>query len=188
MAFDRKSERVFIGSRDPGKLFVMNARDGSIVQTLDIVNTSEDMTVDAAHRHLCITGSTGLDVVDPVGPDRYAVKQHLDTLDGKTSVYIPSLQLGQASDLLNTRRYLGLFTAGLKTRRLCRDQIDSLFSVGGHPFRIGVGLIQRRNAWRQVIGHTLPDNRKARALKMRAGCRRARLTDWRSKTEHPRPL
>jgi hypothetical protein len=50
------------------------------------------MTVDAAHRHLYITGSTGLDVVDPVGPDQYAVKQHLDTLGGKTSVYVPSLQ------------------------------------------------------------------------------------------------
>jgi DNA-binding beta-propeller fold protein YncE len=91
MAFDPKSGRLFIGSRDPGKLFVMNARDGSIIQSLDIVNTSDDMTVDAAHRHLFITGSTGLDVVDPVGPDQYAVKQHLDTLGGKTSVYIPSL-------------------------------------------------------------------------------------------------
>ncbi|WNC93546.1 hypothetical protein RI103_22380 [Paraburkholderia sp. FT54] len=92
MAFDPKSGRLFIGSRDPGKLFVMNASDGSIIQSLDIVNTSDDMTVDAAHRHLYITGSTGLDVVDPVGPDQYAVKQHLDTLGGKTSVYVPSLQ------------------------------------------------------------------------------------------------
>lgn len=80
------------GSRDPGKLFVMNASDGSIIQSLNIVNTSDDITVDPVHRHLYITGTTGLDVVDPVGPDQYPVRKHLDTLGGKTSVYIPSLQ------------------------------------------------------------------------------------------------
>lgn len=92
MAFDSKSGRLFIGARDPGKLYVMNASDGSIIQSLDIVNTSDDMAVDPAHHHLYITGSTGLDVVDPVGADQYAVKQHVDTFGGKTSVYIPSLQ------------------------------------------------------------------------------------------------
>jgi DNA-binding beta-propeller fold protein YncE len=91
MAFDPKTGRLFIGSRNPGKLFVMDANNGSVIQSLDIVNISDDMTFDPLHHRLYVTGAEGLDVVKQADPDHYAVEQHIDTLGGKTSVYVPSL-------------------------------------------------------------------------------------------------
>ncbi|MGF6935318.1 hypothetical protein OKW41_004480 [Paraburkholderia sp. UCT70] len=91
MAFDPKSGRLLIGSRNPGKLFVMDANDGSVIQTLGIVNICDDMTFDPQHRRLYVTGAEGLDVVKQAGPDNYVIEQHVDTFAGKTSIYIPSL-------------------------------------------------------------------------------------------------
>jgi DNA-binding beta-propeller fold protein YncE len=92
MAFDPKTRRLFIGSRNPGKLFVMDASNGSVIQSLDIVDISDDMTFDALHHRLYVTGAGGLDVVKQVDSNHYAIEQHIDTLGGKTSIYIPSLQ------------------------------------------------------------------------------------------------
>lgn len=92
MAFDSKTGRLFIGSRKPGKLFVLDASNGSVIQSLDIVDISDDMTFDALHHRLYVTGAGGLDVVNQVDSNHYAIEQHIDTLGGKTSIYVPSLQ------------------------------------------------------------------------------------------------
>jgi hypothetical protein len=92
MAYDPDHHRLFIGSRNPGKLLVLDSRNGTVIDTLNIVETSDEITFDKAHHRLYITGSSGLDVVAQEGADRYAVVQHVDTLGGKTSVYVPSLQ------------------------------------------------------------------------------------------------
>ncbi|MFM0375340.1 YncE family protein [Paraburkholderia aspalathi] len=92
MAFDPKTRRLFIGSRKPGKLFVMDASNGSVIQSLYIVDISDDMTFDALRHRLYVTGAGGLDVVKQVDSNHYAIEQHIDTLGGKTSIYIPSLQ------------------------------------------------------------------------------------------------
>ena len=92
MALDPKTGRLFIGSRGPGKLLVLNAANGSVIQSLDIVDISDDMTFDAPHQRLYITGAEGLDVVKQVDQDHYTIEQHIDTLGGKTSIYVPSLR------------------------------------------------------------------------------------------------
>ncbi|CAB3754752.1 YncE family protein [Paraburkholderia solisilvae] len=91
IAFDSVHKRLFIGSRAPGKLYVLDSDTGSVVQSLDIVDVSDDMHFDANHHRLYITGAGGLDVVQQTDPDHYRIEQHIDTLGGKTSVYIPSL-------------------------------------------------------------------------------------------------
>jgi DNA-binding beta-propeller fold protein YncE len=78
MAFDPKTGRLFVGSRDPGKLFVLDASDG--------------MTFDSQHQRLYVTGAEGLDVVKQVDPNHYTIEQHVNTLGGKTSIYVPSLK------------------------------------------------------------------------------------------------
>jgi DNA-binding beta-propeller fold protein YncE len=92
MAFDPKTGRLFVGSRDPGKLFVLDASDGSVIQSLDIVDISDDMTFDSQHQRLYVTGAEGLDVVKQVDPNHYTIEQHINTLGGKTSIYVPSLK------------------------------------------------------------------------------------------------
>jgi DNA-binding beta-propeller fold protein YncE len=92
MTFDPKTRRLFVGSRNPGKLFVMDASSGSVIQSLDIVDISDDMTFDPLHHRLYVTGAGGLDVIKQVDQSHYAIEQHLDSLGGKTSIYVPSLK------------------------------------------------------------------------------------------------
>ncbi|MRW89906.1 hypothetical protein GJ699_07920 [Duganella sp. FT80W] len=92
LAFDPETKRLFVGARGPGKLLVLDAADGKVLQTLDIVETSDEMIVDSEHRRLYIAGAGGLDVVSTHGPDNYQIDQHIDTLGGKTAVYVPTLK------------------------------------------------------------------------------------------------
>lgn len=91
LAFDPQTNRLFVGSRKPGKLFVLDAAGGRLVQTLDIVETSDEIIVDDENRRLYIAGAGGLDVISAATPDHYAIEQHIDTLGGKTAQYVPSL-------------------------------------------------------------------------------------------------
>ncbi len=50
------------------------------------------MTFDPLHHRLYVTGAGGLDVVRQVNQCHYAIEQHIDTLGGKTSIYVPSLK------------------------------------------------------------------------------------------------
>ncbi|MGF6774045.1 DNA-binding beta-propeller fold protein YncE [Paraburkholderia sp. GAS199] len=91
MEFDPATNRLFIGSRNPGKLFVFDTNHGTLVQTLDIVETSDEIIFDARHRRLYVAGSNGLDVIRQIDRDHYSIEQHVDTLGGKTAIFIPSL-------------------------------------------------------------------------------------------------
>ncbi|MGI4857067.1 MAG: YncE family protein [Janthinobacterium lividum] len=92
MGLDAAGGRLFIGSRNPGKLFVLNSRDGTVRSVRDIVDVSDDMTYDAAHQRLYVSGAGGVDVVDTRAGDGYKLLQHVDTFGGKTSVYVPALR------------------------------------------------------------------------------------------------
>ena len=91
MAYDPINHRLFVGDRGPGKLVVLNSENGEVVQTLSIGDMSDDMTYDDLHRRIYISGADGVDVVAQLSSDRYKVVQHVDTLGGKTSIYVPSL-------------------------------------------------------------------------------------------------
>jgi hypothetical protein len=69
----------------------MDAGDGKVIETLDIGNVSDDMTYDSAHQRIYISSADGVDVVRQDSPDHYHVIQHVDTLGGKTSIYVPSI-------------------------------------------------------------------------------------------------
>src|ERR1700704_3776191 len=91
MAYDPIHKRVFVGDRNPGKLVVLDAANGPVIQTLDIGNVSDDMTYDSAHHRIYVSSADGVDVVAQDSPDRYHVVQHVDTFGGKTSIYVPSI-------------------------------------------------------------------------------------------------
>jgi len=92
MTTDLEHHRLFVGNRSPGSLLVMNADTGSASMTLPIGDVSDDMTFDSKHRRVYISSADGLDVIGQDDPDHYRLLQHLDTLGGKTSIYIPSLK------------------------------------------------------------------------------------------------
>jgi hypothetical protein len=92
LTFDVKNHRLFLGARKPGKFYVLNSDTGAVVQTLDIVDISDDMTYDQQHHRIYLSGAEGLNVIEQRDADHYEVVQKLDTLGGKTSVYVPSLE------------------------------------------------------------------------------------------------
>ena len=92
IGFDEKNNRLFIGSRNPGIMYVIDSASGKLVTTFKTVNVSDDMTYDAHHHRLLVSGADGLDVFAQDNPDTYRLVQHIDTLGGKTSTYVPSLK------------------------------------------------------------------------------------------------
>jgi DNA-binding beta-propeller fold protein YncE len=92
MGFDEANHRLFVGSRNPGVLFVIDSNNGKLITTMNTVNISDDMTFDAKHHRLIISGADGVDVFTQKNPDTYEKVQHIDTFGGKTSVYVPSLK------------------------------------------------------------------------------------------------
>jgi DNA-binding beta-propeller fold protein YncE len=92
MGFDARNHRLFVGSRNPGVLYVLDSSSGKLVTTFKTVNISDDMTFDATHRRLIVSGADGVDVFAQENPDSYRLVQHVDTFGGKTSVYVPSLK------------------------------------------------------------------------------------------------
>jgi DNA-binding beta-propeller fold protein YncE len=92
MAFDGDHHRLFVGSRNPGKLYVFDSDAGTLVTVLDTVNISDDMTLDLPHHRLYISGDDGVDVLSQDDADHYRSLQRVDTYGGKTSVYVPSLK------------------------------------------------------------------------------------------------
>lgn len=92
MAFDGAHHRLFVGSRNPGKLYVLDSDTGRLVTILDTVNISDDMTLDPPHHRLYVSGADGVDVISQDDPDHYRSLQRVDTHGGKTSVYVPSLK------------------------------------------------------------------------------------------------
>jgi YVTN family beta-propeller protein len=85
-------QRLFVGGRKPNNLVILDARTGATLQYLPTVAASDDLTVDPIHHRVYVTGSTGMDVYARSAGDRYVREAHYDTLGGKTSIYVPSLQ------------------------------------------------------------------------------------------------
>jgi DNA-binding beta-propeller fold protein YncE len=90
LEFDSKYNRVFVAGRKPGKFYVLDANDGRVITTLDCVETADDMTFDAQHGRIYVTGYGGVSIYQQDGADRYELLTQFDTKHGKTSVYIPS--------------------------------------------------------------------------------------------------
>jgi DNA-binding beta-propeller fold protein YncE len=92
IGLDSDHHRLFVGSRNPGKLYVLDSETGKVIETLDTVNISDDMTVDSPHHRLYVSGADGVDVLSRDDADHYRSIQRVDTYGGKTSVYVPSLE------------------------------------------------------------------------------------------------
>jgi uncharacterized protein YjiK len=86
MAYDAAHHRLFVGDRKPGKLIVLNTDDGSVVATLPLGDTSDDLTYDEAHGRVYVSSADGVDVIGQDSPNTYHLLQHVDTMGGKTSI------------------------------------------------------------------------------------------------------
>lgn len=91
MALDEKNHRLFIGSRKPNTLVVIDTRTGATVAHLPSANDVDDIAYDATLRRIYMSGGDGLvDVFQQKEPDSYSRIARIATSVGAgTSKWVP---------------------------------------------------------------------------------------------------
>jgi len=93
MALDEADHRLFVGTRNPSKLFVLNTDTGATVAMLDAPATSDGLFWDGARKRVYVPGGDGyLGVFQQVTPDLYAARPWIASATGaKSGIVVPQL-------------------------------------------------------------------------------------------------
>lgn len=92
MAFDESTHRLFIGTRSPGKLVVVDSNSGQVVANEPGASMIDDMGFDAAHKLIFFAGTETLDVFRERDADHVELVGHVATaFRAKTGLYVPEL-------------------------------------------------------------------------------------------------
>jgi WD40 repeat protein len=92
MAFDESSHRLFVGTRNPGKLVVVDSNSGQVVANQPGASMIDDMGFDPAHKHIFFAGTESLDVFQEHDADHYELAGRVPTaFRAKTGLFVPEL-------------------------------------------------------------------------------------------------
>ncbi len=95
MQYDEATHRLFVATRKPSLLVVVNADTGKEVTSLPVADYVDDLAYDAAHHRLYVPGGGGdgaVSVVEQRGADNYRVVATIPTKPGaKTARLVPEL-------------------------------------------------------------------------------------------------
>jgi DNA-binding beta-propeller fold protein YncE len=90
IAFDEPAQRLFIGSREPGKLIVLDSKSGKAVSGSAAAAMVDDMSYDAASKRIYFAGSEFLDIFEQRDADHYSQVGHFPTgFRAKTGILDP---------------------------------------------------------------------------------------------------
>jgi hypothetical protein len=95
MQYDESTHRLFVVTRKPSKLVVVNTDTGKEIANLPVADYVDDLSYDAAHHRLYIPAGGGdgaITVVGQSGADDYQVIATIPTKPGaKTAKFVPEL-------------------------------------------------------------------------------------------------
>ena len=90
MSFDEGDHRLFVTTRTPGKLIVLDTDSGKVVTSLPCVSDNDDMTYDSANKRIYISGSGFVDIYQQKDADHYDQIAHVPTaFKARTSILVP---------------------------------------------------------------------------------------------------
>ena len=89
MALDESNHRLFVCTRSPARLLVLDTSTGRLVTELPAVQDADDLYYDAARKRLYVPGGEGaLDIFEQSTANRYTLKAKLTTaLGARTAGY-----------------------------------------------------------------------------------------------------
>ena len=98
LQYDEATHRLFLATRKPSKLVVLNADNGKEVASLDVADYVDDLAWDAAHHRIYLPGGGGqsgpgaITVVAQRSADKYEIVATVPTKPGaKTARYVPEV-------------------------------------------------------------------------------------------------
>ena len=93
MALDETDRRLFVVTRLPARLLVLDTENGQIVQKLSAVGDCDDVFFDHARKRIYATGGDGaIFVFEQQAPDHYKEVTRIPTVKGaRTSLFSPEL-------------------------------------------------------------------------------------------------
>jgi DNA-binding beta-propeller fold protein YncE len=92
MAFDENTHRLFLGTRAPGRLVVLDSDSGKVVVSYPAAAMVDDMAYDNGSKRIYFAGTEFLDVFQQKGADHYDRIGHVPTsFRAKTGVMVPEL-------------------------------------------------------------------------------------------------
>jgi DNA-binding beta-propeller fold protein YncE len=92
MAFDEGDHRLFVVTRNPGKLIVLDSDTGKVVASVAAVGMVDDMSYDAKQKRIYVAGDQFVDVFNQKDADHYALLGRIPgSFRAKTGILVPEL-------------------------------------------------------------------------------------------------
>jgi DNA-binding beta-propeller fold protein YncE len=93
LAFDEADHRLFVITRQPGKMIVLNSEDGSSIVSFNAPARVDEAIFDTGNHRIYAPGGEGyIGVYQQKDPDHYAELAHVPSAAGaKTAVLVPEL-------------------------------------------------------------------------------------------------
>ena len=92
MAFDETNHRLFVVTRTPGKLIVLNSGNGKVIADLPAVGLVDDAAYDAKQKRVYVAGDQFVDVFEQKDADHYALLGRIPgSFRAKTAILVPEL-------------------------------------------------------------------------------------------------